>query len=84
MHIGAQLAAQVLAPCYEEVWKLIAGQSMGCFEELVAEPAFCKPVSYPRTTTWETGLMIIATRKQTDEDEPTSSQLDGRVCNDVG
>ena len=84
MRIGAQLTAQVLAPRYEEVWKLIAGQSMGCFEELVTKPTFRKPVSYPGTTARETGLMVVATREQTDEDKPTSSQLDGRVCNDVG
>ena len=68
MHIGAQLTVQVLTLCYEEVWKLITGQSMGCFEELVTKPTFCGPMSYPGTTVQETGLMVVATREQTNED----------------
>ena len=45
---------------------------MGCFEELVAETTFCEPVSYPGTTAWQTGLMVVTTREQANEDEPAS------------
>jgi hypothetical protein len=57
---------------------------MGSFEELVAEPAFCKPVSYPGPTARETSLMVVATGKQADENESASGKLDGRVREDVG
>ncbi len=82
MHIGAQLATQVLVPRDEEVGELVVGQRLSGLEELVTEPALCKPMHNSRPTVGETGLVVVATGEQADEDESASGQLDRRVGED--
>ncbi len=82
--IGAQLTTQVLTPCDEEIGELVAGQRLSSLKELVAEPALCKPMHDSRPTVGKTGLVVVATREQADEDESTSGQLDRRVGEDFG
>lgn len=82
--VCAQLAAERFTPCGEKLGELGPSERLGGLEELVTETGFRKSMGNSRSAARETSLVIITAGEKSDQNEPTTSELDGWVREDVG
>lgn len=81
--VGAQFAAQGVAPRREKVGELGAGERLSRFEEFITEAAFRKPVCDSGSASRETGRVVITAGEKPNKNKSAASELDRRVCEDI-